>query len=372
VKPPRLAVAERPDRLLAHRLRSGGIERDRGEPHHRVHRRKHRKPHAAAAAQLDRVLGVEHPQPDLRERAIGTEPRLAVVEQPREPLQRDALQSTVARRHEAHHLANAVAQRGWHRLHGTQLDGQIRHGRTISGRVIVKPSAMTRFTLAVTLALMIPSSSAQAGSITGTILYEGEPPTQAVMKRDADPKCSKDRADEAIVVTKGKLRDVLVRIKNGSAGKHTAPAAAVLVDQKDCMYTPRVIGIVAGQKLQVRNSDNTFHNVWGVVQNKDLFNKPQSPKAEDLVLDPSSAKPDDVVELKCGAHAWMHAYVGVQDHPYFAVTAADGKFVIKDLPKGEYTLEAWHPELGTKSMKVVIGKGKRADVTARFSYKRSD
>jgi hypothetical protein len=222
------------------------------------------------------------------------------------------------------------------------------------------------------LLLLLASSPAVAGSVKGTVLFEGEAPTQPTLQRDADPKCSKGKADEAIVVTKGKLRDVVVRVKNGSTGTHAAPATPVLIDQKDCMYSPRVVGIVAGQKLQVRNSDNTFHNVWGVVQNKDLFNKPQAPKAADLTLDPSAAKAGDIVELKCGAHGWMHAYVAVQDHPFFAVTAADGSFEIKGLAKGTYTLEAWHPELGTKTMKVVIGKGKRADVTARFSFKANE
>jgi len=219
------------------------------------------------------------------------------------------------------------------------------------------------------LALVVLSSTAFAGSVKGTVLFEGEPPTQETLKRDSDQKCAKGRADEAVIVTKGKLRDVVVRIKNGSGGTHTAPADPVFIDQQDCMYTPRVVGIVAGQKLKVRNSDNTFHNVWGQLANKDLFNKPQAPKAADLELDPSTAKAGDIVELKCGAHSWMHAYVAVQDHPFFAVTTADGKFEIKGLPIGTYELEAWHPTLGTKTMKIVIGKGKRGDVSARFSYK---
>lgn len=227
---------------------------------------------------------------------------------------------------------------------------------------------MTRFALA----LVCVSSVAHAGSIKGTVLFEGDPPPQETLKRDSDPKCSADRSDEQVVVTKGKLRDVLVRIKNGTTGKHAAPTTPVLLDQKDCMYTPRVVGIVAGQKLLVRNSDKTFHNVWGQVANKNVFNKPQAAKAADLTLDPSTAKPGDVVELKCGVHAWMHAYVAVQDHPYFAVTDAAGKFEIDGLQPGTYTLEAWHPTLGAKSMKVVIGKGKKGDVTARFSYKRED
>ncbi|HEU4616295.1 MAG TPA: hypothetical protein VFS15_29555, partial [Kofleriaceae bacterium] len=120
---------------------------------------------------------------------------------------------------------------------------------------------MTRFALA----LVCVSSVAHAGSIKGTVLFEGEPPPQEALARDSDPKCAANRADEAIVVTKGKLRDVLVRIKNGTTGKHAAPTTPVLLDQKDCMYTPRVVGIVAGQKLLVRNSDSTFHNVWGRV-----------------------------------------------------------------------------------------------------------
>ena len=65
-------------------------------------------------------------------------------------------------------------------------------------------------------------------------------------------------------------------------------------------------------------------------------------------------------------------HVAVQDHPYFAVTKPDGTFEIKGLAKGTYTLEAWHPVLGTKTMKIEIGKGKRADVTARFSYKATE
>jgi plastocyanin len=223
--------------------------------------------------------------------------------------------------------------------------------------------------LRAVLALLVMSTPALAGSVKGHVLFEGEPPTQETLKRDSDQKCSKDKVDEAVVVTKGKLRDVVVRVKNGTAGTHKAPEAAAFIDQKDCMYSPRVVAIVAGQKLQVRNSDNTFHNVWGQLANKDLFNKPQAPKAADLTLDPSTAKGGDIVELKCGAHPWMHAYVAVQDHPFFAVTKADGTFEIKGLAEGTYELEAWHPTLGTKTMKIVIGKKKRADVSARFSFK---
>ena len=232
---------------------------------------------------------------------------------------------------------------------------------------------MLRLVLALACVSSVAHADTPSGSIHGTVIFEGTPPVQPVLKRDSEPKCTQDRTDEAVVVTHGKLRDVLVRVKNGTMGHHDAPKQPVVLDQKDCMYTPRVVGLVAGQKLAVRNSDNTFHNVHGVLTGvasggKDMFNKPMAPKAADLTLDASAAKPDDVINLQCDVHAWMKSYAVVNDSPYFAVTGADGTFEIKDLPVGDYTLEAWHPTLGTKTLKISIGKAKRGDVTARFSY----
>ncbi|HEY1550506.1 MAG TPA: carboxypeptidase regulatory-like domain-containing protein [Kofleriaceae bacterium] len=219
------------------------------------------------------------------------------------------------------------------------------------------------------------SSVALAGSVKGTVLFEGEPPTQPVLKRDSDLKCSQNRADEQIVVAKGKLRDVVVRVKNGTAKQPAAaPTTQVVIDQEDCMYSPRVVAIVAGQPVVVHNSDNTFHNVHGSLFGaaKDLFNTPQGPGAENVAVDASAAKPGDVVQLQCDVHPWMRSYIAVNDTPYFAVTGADGTFDIEGLPEGTYTLEAWHPTLGVRTLKIVIGKAKRGDVTARFSYKASE
>src|SRR6266550_1934498 len=114
---------------------------------------------------------------------------------------------------------------------------------------------MLRVVTLVLLATITARADAPSGIVRGTVIFEGEAPARPKLKRDVDPKCSQDKVDEAIVVTKGKLRDVLVRIKNGTMGKHDTPKAPVMIDQRDCMYAPRVVGMIAGQSLAVRNSD---------------------------------------------------------------------------------------------------------------------
>ena len=218
------------------------------------------------------------------------------------------------------------------------------------------------------IVLCLAASLGHAGTIRGTVIFEGEPPAQGKLDRSTDAKCSQDRADEAVVVTGGKLRDVLVRVKNGTTGAHAAPTTPVVIDQRDCTYAPRVVGMMAGQRLLIRNSDSTFHNVHGKLRGKTVWNKPQPAQDKDLDLD-TGASSDDVIELNCDVHAWMRAYAVVQDSPFFAVTDARGAFEITGLPPGKYTLEAWHPVLGAKTLAIEIGKGKRGDITARFSYK---
>lgn len=214
-----------------------------------------------------------------------------------------------------------------------------------------------------------PKPPAKAeGKLVVTVSLDGVPPVPKMVARDSDPYCNKGEtpADDLIVSAKGKLKDVFVRIKNPPA--KTAPAP-MLLDQKGCTYTPRIVAVAPGAKLAVRNSDGTFHNVNGSISGKQVWNKPMAAKDPDLSL-PTSPQAGDVIDIVCNVHPWMKAHAVVIDHSYFGITGDDGTVTIPNLPPGTYTVETWHPKLGNRTLEnIKIGSGAKATVPARISYK---
>ena len=121
---------------------------------------------------------------------------------------------------------------------------------------------------------------------------------------------------------------------------------------------------MAGQKIEVHNSDPTLHNVHAFQGKKTVFNMGQPAKARPIVK--SIAADADVVKLKCDVHSWMVSYVVVAKSPFFAVSGEDGRFEIKNVPPGRYTIEAWHEKLGTKTAEVTVEEGKTAELPVAF------
>jgi plastocyanin len=203
------------------------------------------------------------------------------------------------------------------------------------------------------------------GSVEGEVVFNGKPPEMQPLKRGADPICAKkEMKDESVMVSGGKLQNVVVRVSGTVPAGTPAKTDAVVVDQQDCMYRPRVVTAMAGQPVMIRNSDGTMHNVHSYAGTKTLFNAAQPPKAPDLskTFDANTG----VIKLKCDVHPWMTGWIVVSGHPFSAVTGADGKFTLKDLPAGSYTLEAWHEKLGTQTANVTVEAGKPAQVS--FTY----
>lgn len=216
------------------------------------------------------------------------------------------------------------------------------------------------------LALAAPFAHAGGGTISGSVSFTGTTPKRAPLDRSSDPFCAKTKTlSEKVLVSGGKLQDVHVGIKSGKAGKHKAPSASVVINQKTCMYRPRVVGIMAGQPLSITNGDQTMHNVHVYVGKQTWFNRGQPAGAKAIKSD--AAEAGDVMTFKCDVHPWMRGYAVVTDHPFFDVTKSDGAFTVKDVPPGRYTLEAWHPELGVKKKRVTVEAGKTA--TVEFAFK---
>jgi hypothetical protein len=184
-------------------------------------------------------------------------------------------------------------------------------------------------------------------------------------RKDAAFCESKDVPYDAVVVHDGKLQDVLVRLAPSAVkGEWAAPAEPVVVEQVDCMYSPRVRGAVQGQSLSVRNLDRTLHNVHTYRDGETWFNRAHPNAGDDIVRElPDEPK---IVKLTCDVHPWMRAFVVVSPHPFFAVTGPDGAFTIDRVPAGSYPVEAWHPHYGLKTARVEVTDGGTAMVDLAY------
>lgn len=188
----------------------------------------------------------------------------------------------------------------------------------------------------------------------------GKDPKRRPIDVSSDAFCKHTHGDdnplysEEVICKNGKLANVFVYVKNAPAGNYAAPADPVVLDQKGCQYVPHVFGIMVGQKLLVRNSDATTHNVHKLPSANPEFNKGQDKGAPDLEFtfnEPAfGAKAE---KFKCDIHGWMGAWMHVMPHPFFGVSKEDGSFEIKDLPPGEYEIVAWHEKYGELEPKKV-------------------
>jgi hypothetical protein len=210
---------------------------------------------------------------------------------------------------------------------------------------------------------------ATAGTIAGVVSFRGAAPKMKTLDMTADPGCPRTpQPAEAVVVNNGKLANVFIYVKEGlPQGKF--PSLAMfdrpVLDQKGCRYNPHMMGILVGVPLKITNTDTADHNIHDMPSKNPAFNESQMPT--DKPITKKFSEPEIMIPVQCNQHPWMRAYINVMSHPYFAVSASDGRFEIETLPPGEYTLAAVHEKFGEQTMKVKVGPKETAKVAFVYS-----
>ena len=207
------------------------------------------------------------------------------------------------------------------------------------------------------------------GTIKGHVRLMGKLPGNPVIRMAADPMCSRMNAGKRVIQETvaasldGSLANVFVRLQ-GAFPQTAVPADPVMIDQRGCVYLPRVVGVRVGQVLQIRNSDALLHNVHSSSSRDNTFNVGQ-PMAG--MVNQFRLKNEEIMlRLKCDLHSWMTAFVGVVTHPYFAVSHEGGTFEIANVPAGTHTIQAWHERYGPLTQTVKVAAG--GTTTVEFSY----
>lgn len=214
------------------------------------------------------------------------------------------------------------------------------------------------------------ANSGESFDVKGVVTFSGEVPKG---KRLSLPSgCSepgKDVYSNEVIVKNGKLQNVLIRVVKGQEGKFTreVPDTEVVLDQRGCLYSPRVAAARVGQKVTFVNSDPIFHNVRSVTNENERFNVAMPKKNQRITK--VFNKPEIFLQAKCSVHPWMGAYVAIVEHPFYAVTNGNGEFTLPKLPEGHYEIEAWHEVFGSQIKEVYVTG--RENPRIDFNFQRS-
>jgi hypothetical protein len=206
-------------------------------------------------------------------------------------------------------------------------------------------------------------------SIMGKISFEGEVPKPIKLPTTADPQCKKELFTEDTKVKDGGLENVFIYVSGGDvvAGKSFAPPSnSVEINQIDCHYIPHAFVVQVGQKLAIRNSDMTLHNIHSFSEINPQFN---TGEAVPMVIEHVFDKKEILIPVKCDVHKWMAAFIAVVDNPFATVSAEGGKYELK-LPAGKFEITAIHEKYGKQTIMVEVKDGDHT--TKDFTFKASD
>jgi len=210
-----------------------------------------------------------------------------------------------------------------------------------------------------------PIDPATVSTINGTVKFDGTAPKTQKIDLNQDPGFKGVNQAENMVVTGGDLANVFVYVKDGLGNRTFAvPKDPVVLDQQGCRYHPHVLGVMQGQTIQIKNSDPTTHNIHPTPKDNREWNESQPPSSP--AIEKNFAREEIMLPVKCNQHPWMKMYINVVKSPFFAVTGKDGKYEIKGLPPGDYTLAFVQEKLGEQDQKITVGPKETKTVDQSF------
>ena len=201
------------------------------------------------------------------------------------------------------------------------------------------------------------SLSGPTGTIQGRIRLDGALPGNPIIRMGVDPLCArltegKQLVQETVLTSPdGGLANVFVKL-DGTFPETPVPDEAVVIDQMDCLFVPRVVGAQAGQLVQIKNSDPLLHNLNSLTTTTNSFNVGQP--VQGMVYEVRLDEEIGMLRIRCDLHRWMTEYIGVVPHPYFDVSNPTGAFTISNVPAGTHTIQTWHEEYGELSQTVTV------------------
>jgi plastocyanin len=207
---------------------------------------------------------------------------------------------------------------------------------------------------------------AGAGAIKGIVALKGALPDLKKLPVTIDQYvCGKEKQPEDLVVSpQGGIRNAVVWLDKPPAGA-TAEALPTVttMDQKECVFVPRVVLVPAGGRIDFLNSDRLLHNLHASPNANPPFNRTQ-PKGRTIGV---TFPHPEIVRVTCDLHSWMRSWVVVAEHAAYAITDAEGQFLLRGLPPGRYTLKVWQERLGTTSKDVVVGDQDQTPATLEMA-----
>jgi plastocyanin len=209
-----------------------------------------------------------------------------------------------------------------------------------------------------------PIDPATAASVSGTVKFDGAAPKPAKIDMSQDANCKGSNTAENVMVAGGHLENVFIYVKDGLGNRTFATPEAVTLDQTGCRYHPHVLGVMVGQTIKIVNSDPTTHNIHPTPKDNREWNESQAPQS--APIEKTFAREEVLLPVKCNQHPWMRMYVNVVKSPFHAVSGADGKYEIKGLPPGEYTIAFVHEKFGEQDQKVTLAAKDSKTVDTTF------